>query len=143
MNMLMRKYLMFRNLWLDFSLGTPLLHCNSYINSTPYNLHDYFEETNLSQLLTSFQQLHYFLILPSLLDPFSTIARRRRRKYQKQPSRGIPRKKCSEDMQQIYNRTAMPKCNFNKVAKQLYYWNHTLAWVFSCKFAAYFQNTFH
>ena len=27
------------------------------------------------------------------------------------------------------------------VAKQLY-WNHTLAWVFSCRFAAYFQNTF-
>ena len=26
-------------------------------------------------------------------------------------------------------------------AKQLY-WNHTSAWVFSCKFAAYFQNTF-
>ena len=25
--------------------------------------------------------------------------------------------------------------------KQLY-WNHTSAWVFSCKFAAYFQNTF-
>ena len=22
------------------------------------------------------------------------------------------------------------------------YWNHTSAWVFSCKFAAYFQNTF-
>ena len=36
----------------------------------------------------------------------------------------------------------MFKCNFNKVAKQ-FYWNHTLAWVFSCKFAAYFQNTFH
>ena len=35
----------------------------------------------------------------------------------------------------------MPKCNFNKVALQLY-WNHTLAWVFSCKFAAYLQNTF-
>ena len=44
-------------------------------------------------------------------------------------------------MQQIYRRTPMPKCNFNKVAKQLY-WNHTSAWVFSCKFAAYFQNTF-
>ena len=29
-------------------------------------------------------------------------------------------------------------CN---VAKQLY-WNHTLGWVLSCKFAAYFQNTF-
>ena len=29
----------------------------------------------------------------------------------------------------------MPKCNFNKVAKQLY-WHCTSAWVFSCKFAA-------
>ena len=29
----------------------------------------------------------------------------------------------------------MPKCDFNKVAKQLYS-NHTSAWVFSCKFAA-------
>ena len=35
----------------------------------------------------------------------------------------------------------MLKCNFNKVAKHLY-WNHTSTWVFSCKFAAYFQNTF-
>ena len=35
----------------------------------------------------------------------------------------------------------MPKCNFNKVALQLY-WNCTSAWVFSCKFAAYFPNTF-
>ena len=44
-------------------------------------------------------------------------------------------------MQQIYRRKPMPKCDFDKVAKQLY-WNHTLVWVFSCKFAAYFQNTF-
>ena len=43
-------------------------------------------------------------------------------------------------MQQIY-KTPMPMCNLDKVAKQLY-WNHTLAWVFSCKFAAYFQNIF-
>ena len=35
----------------------------------------------------------------------------------------------------------MPKCDFNKGALQLY-WNHTLAWVLSSKFAAYFQNTF-
>ena len=35
----------------------------------------------------------------------------------------------------------MPKCDFNKVAKQLY-WNHTSAWVFFRKFAAYFQNPF-
>ena len=44
-------------------------------------------------------------------------------------------------MQQIYRRTPMPKCEFNKVAKQLYQ-NYTSAWVFSCKFAAYFQNSF-
>ena len=42
---------------------------------------------------------------------------------QKQPPRVVPRKRCSENMQQLY-------------------WNHTSAWVFSCKFAAYFQNTF-
>ena len=59
----------------------------------------------------------------------------------KQHSRGILRKRCSENMRQIYRRTPMPKCNFNKVALQLYL-NPTLAWVLSCKFAAYFQNTF-
>ena len=44
-------------------------------------------------------------------------------------------------MQQIYRRTPMPKCDFNKVALQ-FSWNRTSIWVFSCKFAAYFQNTF-
>ena len=43
----------------------------------------------------------------------------------------------SENMQQIYKRIPIPKYDFNKVAK------HTSAWVFSCKFAAYFQNTFY
>ena len=46
-----------------------------------------------------------------------------------------------ENMQQIYRRTPMPKCHFNAVALQLYL-NHTSEWVFSCKCAAYFQNTF-
>ena len=57
---------------------------------------------------------------------------------QKQPTRGVPKKRCSENMQQIWRRIYMPKCNFNKVAKQ----NRTSVWVFSCKFAACFQNTF-
>ena len=35
----------------------------------------------------------------------------------------------------------IPKCDFNKVAKQLY-WNCTLAWMFSRKLAVYSQNTF-
>ena len=60
---------------------------------------------------------------------------------QKQPSRVALKKRCSENMQQIYRRTSISKCDFNKVAKQLY-WNQTSAWVLSCKFAAYFQNIF-
>ena len=36
---------------------------------------------------------------------------------QKQPPRGVPRKRCSENMQQIYRRAPLPKCNFNKVSK--------------------------
>ena len=48
-------------------------------------------------------------------------------KLQKQPSRGVPRKRCSLNMQQFYRRTPMPKCDFNKVALQLY-WNRTSAW---------------
>ena len=59
----------------------------------------------------------------------------------KQPFKGVLEKRCSENMQQIYRWTPMLKCDFNKVAKQLY-WNCTSARVFSCKFAAYFQNTF-
>ena len=34
---------------------------------------------------------------------------------QKQPSRGVLKKRCSENMTQIYRRTPMPKCDFNKV----------------------------
>ena len=56
---------------------------------------------------------------------------------QKQPPKAVLRKRYSEIMQQINRRTPMPKCDFNKLC-----WNHTLAWVLSCKFAAYFQNIF-
>ena len=37
---------------------------------------------------------------------------------QKEPTKGVPRKRCSENMQQIYSRTLMLKCDFNKVARQ-------------------------
>ena len=60
---------------------------------------------------------------------------------QKQLPKGVRKKSCSENMQQIYRRTPMAKCDFNKIALQLH-WNRTSAWVCSCKFAAYFQNTF-
>ena len=54
----------------------------------------------------------------------------------KQPFRVVLR--YSETMQQIYRRTPMPKCDFNKIAFDLY-WNHTSSWVFSRKYAAYIQ----
>ena len=34
-------------------------------------------------------------------------------KLQKQPSRGVLKKRCSENMQPIYRRTPMPKYDFN------------------------------
>ena len=34
---------------------------------------------------------------------------------QKQPTRGVLKKRCSENMRQIYRRTPMQKCDFNKV----------------------------
>ena len=61
--------------------------------------------------------------------------------FQTQPSRGVLRQRCSENMQQFYKRTPMPKCDFNKIALQLY-WNRTSSYVFCCKFAACFQDTF-
>ena len=39
---------------------------------------------------------------------------------QKHPSIGVLMKRSSENIQQIYRRTPMSKCDFNKVAKQLY-----------------------
>ena len=63
------------------------------------------------------------------------------KKSKKQPYRGVLKKRSPENMQQIYRRTPMSKCDFNKVVKQLY-WNHTSPWVFFCKCAAYFQKTF-
>ena len=42
--------------------------------------------------------------------------------FQKQSSIGVFRKKCSENVQQIYRITPMQKCDLNKVAKQIYFY---------------------
>ena len=39
---------------------------------------------------------------------------------QKQPTIGVPRKRCSEDIQQIYKRTLIPKRDLNKVANMIF-----------------------
>ena len=36
------------------------------------------------------------------------------------PPTGVFRKRCSENMQQIYRRALIPRSDFNKFAKQLY-----------------------
>ena len=48
----------------------------------------------------------------------------------KQPTRGVLRKRCFENMQQIYKRALMLKCGLNIVSLQ-FYRNHTSAWVLS------------
>ena len=53
----------------------------------------------------------------------------------------ILKRRCSENMQQIYRRTLMPKCGFNKVAMQLY-WNRNSAWVFSVNLLHIFRTPF-
>ena len=89
--------------------------------------------------------IHIFLVcLAESLFSFKRLLSSKgntRKLMQKQPSRSVLRKRCSENMQQINRGTSMPLWDFNKVAKKLY-WNHTLEWVFSCIFAAYLQNTF-
>ena len=60
---------------------------------------------------------------------------------QKQPSIAVLVKMCSENKRQIDRRTLMLTCDFNKATLQ-FYRNHISTWVFSCKFAACFQNTF-
>ena len=64
-----------------------------------------------SEHLTQFE---YWILCES---PFTRTWKWNWKGYiQKQPSRGVLRKRCSENMQQIYRRTPMPKCDFNKVA---------------------------
>ena len=83
------------------------------------------------------------LLLPF---PFKTGAGARRlvvegKLRQKHLSRSALGKRFSESMQQIYRRTPMSKCDFNKVAKATLLKSH-FGMSVSCEFAAYFQNTF-
>ena len=62
-----------------------------------------------------------FYLFESQLNAYAaTLILVQGRIEQKQPSRGVPRKTCFENVQQIYRSTPMPNCDFNEVAKQLY-----------------------
>ena len=47
---------------------------------------------------------------------------------QKQPPRGVPRKRCSENMQQIYSRTPILKCEYSTLKIQLLTRHTTSPW---------------
>ena len=54
--------------------------------------------------------LPFFIMTFSMNFPVISLT------VQKQPSRSVLKKRCSENMQQIYNKTPILKCDFNKVA---------------------------
>ena len=65
------------------------------------------------------------MLTPSYIhiQNFSSQFEKEKEKRQKQQSRGVLRKRCSENMQEKnmqFYRTLMPKCDFRKVALQLY-----------------------
>ena len=88
-----------------------------------------FSKTKLS-IMPTYTVYEKFIPIPTFFKQLM-----RTLDVQKPSPRGILTKRCSENIQQIYRKTPTPKCDFYKFSKQLY-WNHTLAWVFFCKFAA-------
>ena len=51
--------------------------------------------------------------MPGYIEVFIFLIPTFQLKLQKQPSRGVQRKRRSENMQQIYRRTPMAECNLN------------------------------
>ena len=69
-------------------------------DQSPRNWVHWYRDELLYFCLLPVENLHYWLL-------------------EKKSSRGVFRKRCSENMQQIYTITPMPKSDFNKVEKQL------------------------
>ena len=92
--------------------------------------------TKTNKWLDSIIKLH---VLALLRNHFSISTKKK--KFSEASLLRFSSEKFYEDMHKIYRKTPMPKCDFNKVARQLSR-NRTSALVLSCKFAAYFQNTF-
>ena len=89
-----------------------ILYSNSHFNQS-LKLFSKMDES-IQKDLASAQDMGWFNSNLNLMIPRSS------------PPRGVLRKRCSKNMQQIYRRTPMAKRDFNKVALQLY-WNHTSA----------------
>ena len=116
-----------------------LLRCNGIVNKmleTITSLEDFLRTTFLfKQKQTEVSHHNKFFVTVEVFVAFLPIAcyhwcedvcltlrEINLLKFKKHPSKGVLIKRCSENMQLC--------------------WNHNLTWLFSCKFASYFQNTF-
>ena len=66
----------------------------------------------------------YLMSIENLRDVLCKTTAQDMSSFQKQPSRDALRKGCPKNMKQIYRRTPMAKCDFNKVAMQVNYVNN-------------------
>ena len=99
------------------------------MNKSIKNRHflEFLKEANITPIFKKDDPLDKSYYRPiCILTLFSKVYKRHIYSYllhcteQKQPPRGVFRKRCSENMQQIYKRTPRPKSDFNKVTLQLY-----------------------
>ena len=140
-----QRFRKFHKFQVNTCAGVSLLKRDSNKAAFLWNLckSTYFEEhlRATASILFSMMKKLTFHITPLLFLRWKIINRNRHTKIQKQPSRNVLRKRCSENMQQIYRRKPMPKCDFDKDAKQLY-WNCTSTWVSPVNLLHIFRTTF-
>ena len=72
-------------------------------------MHFNINNTNVQLHRRNFSSIRTNILLVTPIWSVSKV----RFNFQKQPPRGALRKRFSENMQQIYRRTPMPKCNFS------------------------------
>ena len=103
----------------------------------------------LTQVFSS--EFAKFLRTPFFIQQFSFIEHLRclllvvnyfQKNFQKQPSRGVHKKRCYENMQQIYRRTPMPKkkATFMHLIKALNSWQSFRYLLSILKFSIHFKS---
>ena len=99
------------------------------MNKSIKNRHflEFLKEANITPIFEKDDPLDKSYYRPICILPlFSKVYKRHIYNYllhcteQTQQPRGVLRKRCSENMQQIYRRTPRPKSDFNKVTLKLY-----------------------
>ena len=85
----------------SFQQGTPR-------NIFPHLINRYFKVMGVKNFYILWINVYYSLNTPSTEST-------QIQKVQRQPTKVVLKKRCSESMQQIYKRTPMPKCDFNKM----------------------------